>query len=287
MRTELKYRTFDELMDEVSIDFSLYSIEGLIEPAQLIKIAQKVTYDLGLRIHMTKETMVEIHNGKAKLPDDFYVLDFAMLCYKYRRQHEVPMGRHTEDVKTPECCPKCEEEVFDCTCPCPKKCKTTCTNEYHVVQTIKHEVRVYEETQVVRLDGRQVVKGCPNLNAQCASHGTIRDGYIYFNIQEGNLYIKYTGSLEDEDGNLLVLDHPMINEYYETALKVRILENLYFSGEPVQEKLGYIKQELRVARNNALGIVNMPDFAELKAIHDLNRAIMHGKYYRPFASRKY
>lgn len=41
MNTELKYRTFDELLGEISIDFAIYNNEGLIEPAQLIKIAQK------------------------------------------------------------------------------------------------------------------------------------------------------------------------------------------------------------------------------------------------------
>ena len=45
MKTELQYRTFDELLNEVSTDFVIYSNEGMIEPAQLIKVAQRVNYD--------------------------------------------------------------------------------------------------------------------------------------------------------------------------------------------------------------------------------------------------
>ena len=35
----------------------------------------------------------------------------------------------------------------------------------------------------------------------------------------------------NEDGELMVVDHDMINEYYEYALKQRILENLVMNDE--------------------------------------------------------
>ena len=44
-----KYRTFDSLMEDVSIDFSTYALEGMIDAAQLIKVATRVNYDLGLK----------------------------------------------------------------------------------------------------------------------------------------------------------------------------------------------------------------------------------------------
>ena len=60
MNTQIKYRTFDELMDEVRLDFFTYEMEGMIEPSQLIKVAQKVNYDLGLRIYTEKQKVLEI-----------------------------------------------------------------------------------------------------------------------------------------------------------------------------------------------------------------------------------
>lgn len=284
MKTDLKYKTFNELLDDVSIDLSVYSQEGMIDPSQLIKIVQKCNYDLGLKIHQEKEELLDIEHGKVKLPSDFYILNHALACYRYKVKSEVPMGRHTEDVLIPECCPKCEEPKYECNCPCPQKCKVSCNEEYQVVQTIKHEVRIYDETEMIRFTGKHLSKCCPNKDYSCGKHGEIKNGYIYLNIKNGKIYINYEGSLEDEDGNLLLLDHPMINEYYEYALKTRIVENLYLNGENVQEKLSFLKQELRVARNNALGIINTPDFKDIKDVHDFNKKAMYQKYYKPFAS---
>ena len=44
--------------------------------AQLIKVATRVNYDLGLRIHRTKEIVLDIEHGKAKLPNDFAYLNY-------------------------------------------------------------------------------------------------------------------------------------------------------------------------------------------------------------------
>lgn len=284
----LKYRTFDQLLDEVSTDFMVYSLEGMIEPAQLIKVAQKVTYDLGLRIHMGKRAIIDISNGRGQLPSDFHLLNYAVLCHKYTvYDTQYPSGRHTEDVlrtEDPTCTPAvCPEDP--CKPVCPNVCVEQCTNEYQVVERVIHETRVYHEYENIRIrPGRNVAGDCFNCTLQCARHGEVRDGFIYLDIKYGKLYIEYLGAMEDEEGNLLVLDHPMINEYYEFALKERILQNLYMNGEEVQQKLQFIKQELRAARNNALTIVNTPDFAELKAVFDMNRTAMYRKYYYQFAS---
>ena len=78
--TEPQYRTFDDLLDSVKIDLYTWDLEGLINPQQLIKVALRVNYDLGLRINQSRSKAIEIHNGKGKLPDDFYVLNFALVC---------------------------------------------------------------------------------------------------------------------------------------------------------------------------------------------------------------
>ena len=46
----LRYRTFDQMLDDVQVDFQNLSLQNMIEPQQLIKVAKRVTYDLGLRI---------------------------------------------------------------------------------------------------------------------------------------------------------------------------------------------------------------------------------------------
>ena len=74
----LKYRTFNSVLEDVSIDFNTLALENMIEPQQLIKLAKKLNYDLGLRINQTKEVVLEVCHGRVKLPDDFYVFNFAL-----------------------------------------------------------------------------------------------------------------------------------------------------------------------------------------------------------------
>jgi len=94
----VKYRSFDQLLEDVTVDFSSYALEGMIEPQQLIKVALRVNYDLGLRIHQQKEVVIDVEHGKAKLPSDFYTLNFALLASKATWLEPVLSGTHIEDV---------------------------------------------------------------------------------------------------------------------------------------------------------------------------------------------
>jgi len=284
MKTELQYRTFDQLLDEVSADFVTYANEGMIEPGQLIKVAQRVNYDLGLRIHGTKEKILDIENKKVKLPDDFYVLNYAYICGKYTVSSPVMAGRETENVILKgELCKKCGQPDPTCSCEATYtvECKTGEKVFVQVVEKRKFETRTYETFEPIRIATSTGKIDATNDHDRV---GYIKNGYVYTNLSEGRLFISYQGALEDDEGNLLVLDHPMINEYYEYAMKQRILENLYIAGEEVTNKMQLIEQRLRSARNNALSIVNTPDFAEMYKLWQTNRKAMYSKYYDMFKS---
>lgn len=293
MKTELQYRTFDQLLDEVSADFTTYSNEGMIEPGQLIKVAQRVNYDLGLRIHGTKEKILDIEKRKTKLPDDFYVLNYAYLCGRYTVTTPVMAGRETENVilDPADCatvtlspaCTKCGNPDPKCICErtYTVECKTGEKIYVQVVEKRKYETRTYDSFEPIRI---ATSTGKIDATNDTDRVGYIKNGFVYTNLDEGRLFISYQGSLEDDGGNLLVLDHPMINEYYEYAMKQRILENLYIAGEEVSQKMQLIEQRLRVARNNALTIVNTPDFSEMYKLWQTNRKAQYSRYYDMFKS---
>ena len=91
--------------------------------------------------------------------------------------------------------------------------------------------------------------------------------------------------MEDDDGNLLVPDHDLLNEYYEYAIKQRIIENLIMNDEVVnQAKVQLIETRFRAARNNALSLVNTPNFSEMKRVWEMNRKAQYAKYYDMFKS---
>ena len=64
----LKYRTFDELVADASSDFKKYQLSDHIDPQDLVKVARRCNYELGLRINQTKEKVLEIEKGRVKLP---------------------------------------------------------------------------------------------------------------------------------------------------------------------------------------------------------------------------
>lgn len=288
MNTELKYRTFSQLINEVATDLTSFNTESLLEPSQLIKVVQRVSYDLGLRIHGTKEKVLRFEKGRVKLPDDFYVLNYAYLCGKYMVSYKGFTGRHTENVivgsstqNTPNC-PKCYKPATDCGCEITyvQECKTGENIFVRVVENTKVETRIYETFDRVAIATDTGKKDALGDNSRTVAY--IKNGYVYLNMDNGTLFISYQGALEDDEGNLLVLDHPMINEYYEYAIKQRVLENLYINGEDVIQRLQLVQQQARAARNNALTIVNTPNFGEMYQNWLMNRKAMYHRYYNMF-----
>lgn len=280
-KTVLKYRTFDNLLDEVATDFHVYNLEGMIEPAQLFKVVLRINKELGLKINQVKETIIDIDHRKGRLPLDFYVANFALVCGKHSITLPVLSGRHTEniDITVPD---GAISQITQVTSDCPDG---NCA-QFKVVETVNFETREYHEFYKLNLkSGPLVDRECENIRHQSKYTGELVDNHLRTNLECGRIYLSYIGNMVDDDNNLLCLDHDIINEYYEYALKLRILENLYMNGEDVVQKMSFIEEKrLKQARNNALSIANTPDFAELEQAYKMNRKAMHARYYRMFYS---
>lgn len=334
-KVQLKYRTFNSLLNDVMVDFSNYSLEGLVEPQQLIKVAKRVSKELGLKIYQTKETILELDRFKVKLPDDFYIFNSGVLCgertvitpnFQGTHMKEVPFVRYQEqdaviDTCGPELCPTptvdtcgscgtcntCTQKTYDYSgvnvpgynplvpygdrCTKPRVFMNCKGEEWELIQIVDSQQYTYKQFMPLRLvsysskaqdftkgyylEGSGVDGNSPNWHVKCTDEIWIKDGFLHSSMKYGKIYISYEGSLEDEEGNLLVLDHDIINDYYEYALKSRILENLYINGEEVQNKIALIDARLRLAKINAITIARMPDFQDL---YDVWRN--HREYYK-------
>ena len=320
----LKYRTFDQLLEDVTVDFSSLALENMIEPQQLIKLAKKLNYDLGLRINQQKEIILDVTHGKVKLPDDFYTFNFAYICGSFKtsvgydgfaggtnmQEVRITDGRIPEtysdfpaqvpdpcDTSQPTCCCDDKGNAGVCLVHNPQqpygneltkpRVFMNCKGEsYELIQVINSsETRTYTELHPLRMKASQNIEcDCPNLYYNTADEGWIKHGFLFTNFQTGKVYLNYQGQMEDDEGNLLVPDHDLLNEYYEYALKSRILENLYINGEDVSQRMQLIEQRLKAARNNAKSLVNTPNFAELRQIWSANRKAMYHRYYDMFKS---
>lgn len=307
----LRYRTFDQLMSDVLVDFQNLNLENMIEPQQLIKVAKRVNYDLGLRIQSTKEAIVEVEKGRVKLPDNFNVLNYAMICFEGTDNVIFPQGtniqerslitpyKETEfviDPCTPEVvnCNRCGPAICNCNnqpansiCTKPRVEMNCKGDTYELVQVVNStQTNYYRQLLPLRImeNAQDIDCDCPNLYLNSANQAWIRNGFLFTTFKTGKVYINYQGMMEDDDGNLLVPDHDLLNEYYEYAIKQRILENLIMNDEPVDKKLQLVEARLRPARNQALSLVNTPNFAEMKRVWEMNRKAMYARYYDMFKS---
>jgi hypothetical protein len=354
MKTELQYRTFDDLMNSVRSDLYTFDQDNFLNPQELLKIAIKVNYELGLKINPSRGKIIEVHNGKGKLPADFYVMNFGMLCgvanetYSNCTQSQVET-MYDQMVKLAEIVnARPLIQVADLglgwnivthnlgstnvVLKVQNSEKDYVNFEYVILNENQVKVKVFEVWNAARItiiaaanvvancsisldncpDGCKIVENRPGLirefprpvpieiipynygEPECnlANVGSynyrmkIKDGFIHtINFKEGRVYINYESLMEDDEGNLLVLDHPLVNEYYEYALKERILENLFMNGEPLAaQKLQLIQSKMMIARTNALSFINTPDYGEMKRMWEKNRKAMYAKYYNMFNS---
>lgn len=275
-RYNINYRTFDTFMYDVADDLASLDDQGYINSDKYIKVVQKVNADLSVKINPIKETVVKVVGGRAILPDDFKLLTKAFICYQYEVKKNL-MGTTIEYSET-EVEPLCDSVESLC-----RNEDYTCT-PYQVWRKNTDEiVNIYGTLKIKLINSSYCSSSCDPGERELDEMYITREKdcyYLHTSFDEGEVYIEYVSEMIDDEGNLLILDHPLTIEYYEYAVKVRIYEDLWLNGvEQVANKLKYVKEELRMAKWKALSFVNAIDFAELKQVYYANRRKIAGRYF--------
>ena len=362
MLAEIEYRTFDDVLNSVKSDLRGFSWEGLIDAQDLIKVAWKINSELGIRINPSKSKPLEIHNGKCRLPDDFKVLNYALLCeggtsyileqnsktYSQGLLEGVLLSQKLENMTPNKKVNQYSEKIniqfgsnivthnlnslnimvqaidtdgnfldFDIVLIDNNSLKIISTSQTSVngvnviilgakensssaVNNIQlttnpdngqalvrynsnGKMHEYDRLIPLKLEySKSITPDCVNLysNNPLAAH--IKNGFLVTNFDHGIIYINYQGSMEDDDGNLLTLDHPLVNDYYEYAFKERILENAILNDENVINKYQLIASKIRPSRIQAITFVRTPDFHKMLEIWRANRKAQSYKYIDTF-----
>lgn len=265
---KIKYRTFDQLLDSVMDEFSTYDKNSLIEPSHLVKIAKKINKQLMHRITKTKACTLEFENYVAKLPDDFLTPNYVLYIKPYTKVVPQISGVQKENISIPAEELDAYNEVYI----------TDAGDAYDVV-----EKKNYIEYRF-RIVSPVTLKDTPSMVNTEGIKADIKGEYLKLNVSSGYLYFNYEGMLEDEEGNLLVLDHDLVNDYYEYAFKRRIIENLIFNGEEATmgNKLALVESRYKESRKEALSVANMFDFSEIEETINMNRQAQFKRYYSIF-----
>lgn len=279
----LKYKTFNQLMSSVSSDLGKYADEGMIDDILYIKEARKVNTELGLKLNKEKEVILDVINYKACLPDDFQYLQLALACsISYVTVPKI-QGVHTEDKVVPliNLCNECGQTP----CSCKVQFKA-CDGYKYVAQTIGIKTQKYESLELLSLTKTSYKfcsDYCLNTGFKSPNVMNITGEEATFSFRSGKVYINYLSDMVDDEGNYLVLDHPLLNDYYEYAVKKKILENLKLNKDAdVAQDLQYIIGELRQARIRAISLVNMPEYDEINEHFSRERKRFYNDYIKYF-----
>lgn len=269
----LKYRTARDVFDAVADDFRVYDDQNLIDYATLIKVIKKCNADLSLSINSEAEVLIEVHNFSAKLPDNFEALDLAIACEKQIVDVTPAKGFQIEyhgSLKTNGC----------------NVCLEPCGPDFKVIQKCDREYVQFDTLDVVRVVNtslKRLSNNCANLKSRSKNEVKIDGDYMITNFETGYIYLRYITTMSDSEGRLLTLDHDLVNDFYEWACKLKILQNLHFNNDDdVERKIAMAKLEFRSARNQALGVVNTPEYMEVVNTLVENRRKFYRRYERPF-----
>lgn len=355
----LKYKRFSELLADVRTDLEMYDAYGLVDPAQMIKVALLCIKDLGLRIYQLKEDVIDVENGRVALDPFFYSFNWGYLCNKkivttrtirgIQTEHNIlnqkllhsKQNRLLDDCGNPipkplfdccghpiglnnpihpnttncnaidnscsliinpidnsdtgsTCCPNSQDTKSNLLFPPTRVVYSTCSGDLvEVVELSNNEMITFELVSPLILENKyaDTTVDCPECNIKARQRESmtnlhkirISNGWLYTNFKKGKIYISYY-AIPNEDGELLVPDEPIINDYLEYAMKRRILENAIMSNidRDVQDKFQIIEARYMDARVKAKSLVNMPNFRELQNLWRINRQAMYKRYFEVF-----
>lgn len=274
----LKYRTYSQLMASVEQDLNTYADEGFIDRGNYIKVAKKINKQLGVKIQNENEIILEVKDYKAQLPADFEFLQLALACHTSYWKRPTFHGTQTESFSTEECV---DVENFQ-----PKTCSTECGQQLWIIKKEHGKVEKitnFDRLQLTKKSAPYCSQDCLNLRFKSSNVMNIEGDEATFSFREGEVYINYISDMRDEEGNLLVLDHDLVNDYYEYAIKNRIIENMKINkaGDFIQD-IQILSERERQAKIMALSVSNMPEYDEILKVYDANRKRFYNKYIRYF-----
>ena len=244
----------DGVIDQVMGEFS--NFENYIEEDTLYREAVLSTKEIGNIATEWHEGVIEIENGVASLPDQFYKLDVALLVKEYEGEEHLPIEIRTHiDSQF-----VLEENVFsskwvDCDACCKERGFELKEKNLFVTRTIGGKKRCYGEFEPVSITKGTTRSSClpdcinKQYNAKKRININYRQGRVEANFNEGTLYIKYKGFPVDDEGNLDYNDTANSNfeRYIEYSLKEKVAEILIPvpAASAVVQSMGYYSQKKR------------------------------------------
>ena len=273
MSRQLMYITLNQLMASVEGDLHSFADNGLIDRGKVIKVIRRVNEDLGLKIFRDKSVVIDVFDFKGRLPEDFMLLQSACICTKFsvNLPGASDFGTLTEDS----------------TCTTVDLCTCEKTQKPIIKQIFTDKTVTYTDLVAVKVTKRShnhCAMDCGNKHVNSPYEIDItQEGELFAGFEEGKVYISYLADMVDDEGNLLILDHPLLRDYYEYAVKKHLIEVWLLNNDAdVTEKWKLVKAELYESRLRALNFVNTIEYSHIQKAFEANRRRFYNKHIRLF-----
>jgi len=229
----------EEFIAEIKSDFSKLDDANLIDEISIERDIYLALKNFGNDVMQLQDTVLEINNGKALLPEGFFSLDVAFKCEpkgyssKSTVEHNVLQESNFFVRKTQR-----DKEWSSCE-PC-------CTTEKETIIEEKLYFKdnpisfYYNRPQILRL-GKSFKKSKCTFNCrnkfvkESPFEIVIVGNTLQANFDKGYIYMKYSGLPTNEDGELEIPDSGNGNLvlYLEYFIKKRLAERLIANGDGV------------------------------------------------------
>lgn len=232
----------DNMIEEISSDLQKYDDAGLIDKN---KVYRDIIFSLrkfGNDVCVITDGVVEIKNGKGKLPDNFFALNVAYLCEpshvktNIERHYLQKSMFYSERVNYKNTWNECDS--------CCNDVSESIIKENIYLKDLGNVEFSYKNPQMLRVAKTSFGKcnsGCRNKFVKDNPNEiSINETTISANFSDGYIYIQYYGFPIDEEGNIDMPEtsNGELEMYVEYYCKRRLAERL-------------------IANNDAQGLSNM------------------------------
>lgn len=235
--------TIEELKNEVLTRLKQFDESNLIDDIFLTNWIKDGLKQFGGSLMQEQETILDVENGKAKLPDNFYSLRYALKCEGYGYsidntkkdilfaqpfyQKRIKKTGVWDNQVDPPCFKgyECEFIREDSIFLDRDQQQHTVSFWYGSPMRLKL-VRGYTK---LKCD-----KGCKNLTIDSPYHISVQNNnYLNCNFQTGNIYLRFKGLPEDEEGEIIIPEtsRNKLKEYLEYTCIRRTLENIWLNDD--------------------------------------------------------
>lgn len=256
-----KYVSVEEIFNRVQDSLKSYADSDMITISSYYKVIDYCNSLMGMNVNPTKEAFIDLYEYSAELPEDFLLLDLALIVGEQVVIWDLGEGK--KETLTTECA----TGGIDLSDPC---CRVHLSCDNPPVLVCETEKFTYEFKQVfiARLtEKKYATEGCVNLNNYYKNPlmMEIRNGNIFVdNVKSGMIFIQYTAAMNNKDNIPTCLNHPIALKYYEDAVKYEIMKDLYINKRlEVAQALPLLEKELMRSKNAAISLSTTQEFTDI------------------------